>query len=213
MEFLETFLSTIGILLPVANPPNAAAVFYSLTRNQPRTALNVIAIKMAIYVAILLTIILLTGNWIMRLFNLPISIIQILGGSILVFVSWKLLKESNNAQSQDQQNKKISNSENQNITLFPLATPIIVGPGCIVSTLAIATRFQSRPLPQLLKTEIFVILGIAVVAILIAICCNYSGILINKLGNFWKNIFVKLAALTNLALGIHIIWRGIQHLI
>jgi len=125
------FLSTFAGLFSVLNPLGAMPLFLTLTAGETSTSRRLIARKASIYMVIILLVAFFVGQYILNFFGISVDAMRIAGGMIIIGSGFALL------QGQHGKNRTISKEvqseaiEKEDISLTPLAIPLLSGPGSI----------------------------------------------------------------------------------
>ena len=142
-EYIKTFLHfTIG-LLTILNPIAAAAIMVSLLPSVPsKQEINSISRKTSItvFIASLSTVFL--GDLIFKIFGINIYSIKVIGGVVLFVLALSMIKgqisETKHSSEESEEAK-----EKEDISIIPLAIPVLFGPGVIATLIIFKTKSQS----------------------------------------------------------------------
>ena len=203
---------SFAALFPVLNPFGTAIIFLTLTMGASQKKRKELAFTIAINTIILLTIVLLTGSWVLRFFGITIPIVEVGGGIVLAHIGWSLLNtpavEDKNDSNPINDNEKLST-----MAFYPLTLPLTAGPGAIAVTLAVTAHQVNPVFTNTVMGELGCIAGIILSAVIVYICYAYAGNLVRKLGEAGMQVIVRLSAFLTLCIGLEILWRGIQELL
>ncbi len=143
-------------LLAMLNPIEAAAAFATLTEGRPAREQAQIARRASIVAAVTLIGFAFAGEALLGALGVEISAFKIAGGLLLLKVGFDMVfAEKTDAQTADAA-KPVADP-----SVFPLAIPIITGPGALTVAVALV-----KPGPgHQLHSGVFVIIALAVVAI------------------------------------------------
>ncbi|TXC85352.1 MarC family protein [Luteibaculum oceani] len=137
------FLSLIAGLFSVVNPFGTMPVFMALTGRETPASRSQIALKAAIYFCLILLVSFFTGVYILKFFGITVDALRIAGGIIIFNSGTSLLKgEFEKNRSIDSKLKKEA-LEKEDITLTPLAIPMLAGPGSISYLIGINEEYHS----------------------------------------------------------------------
>jgi len=189
------FLGTILGVLPVINPLAGATTFLAITEGDSEEYKRLQARRAAFYCVIILTGFLLFGSAIMSVFSISIPGIRIAGGIIVARVGFGMLaSKGRHEHDPEEQRAAVAKPD---ISLTPLAMPMLAGPGSIGVTLgfaSLATGWQDY---------VAIIAGIIVVSLVtwvtLEVTCS-AGKLVNPVG---------LRALTQV-MGLLLACMGVQ---
>lgn len=145
----------------------------------------------------------LCGVWILHYLNISLTAFRLAGGIILLLVALDMLANKRQAR-REQGNGTLSNDDN--IAIFPLATPPLAGPAAITSVMVVASSPAS-------KVDIVIGYG-AMVAVMLAtanilIIANLAESYINPRSTL---VFSRITAIILAALSIQYIIDGLQAL-
>ncbi|NJK64318.1 MAG: NAAT family transporter [Synechococcaceae cyanobacterium SM2_3_1] len=126
-EFATTTLAMFLALFPITNPIGAVPIFYSLTADLSHHEQNWQARQTAFYSVLVLIVFLFTGPLILSFFGISLGVLKIAGGLLVGQTAWDMLTVR----------QRLTDPENQeamkstDISLIPMAIPIVSGPGAI----------------------------------------------------------------------------------
>ena len=135
-QVLTLFISTFSTLLAIINPLEALPVFLKLLEGEDADQHRQIAHRSCVYATLLLFFFLIFGTLILRVFDISLSMVRIVGGIILVRIGFELFSGSSSSGSLIPTNKAAQQGD---IAFVPLAMPLMVGPGAIATTLGMTS--------------------------------------------------------------------------
>lgn len=211
-KLIQAIPLTFAALFPVLNPLGGAFIFLSLTQFYSERERNRLALQVGINTAILLTVVLVSGSWILRFFGITIPIVQIGGGLVVAYIGWTLLHQSQTPQAATPAQPSAAEKSADEMAFFPLTMPITAGPGCIAVTLTMGAHEVSSSLVPTVMGQAGAIVGIILGALTVFFCYRYANGLIRLFGKSGTQVTMRLAAFVNLCIGLEIVWHGIQGL-
>ena len=129
---MDLFLMIFGALFSVMNPFGTVPIFVSLTQNHTKKERTKTALSTAINVLLILLISFFIGKYILLFFGISINSLKIAGGLIITSSGFALLTgEFNKHKGMKKKNVKEDIETRAEISLTPLALPMIAGPGTI----------------------------------------------------------------------------------
>ncbi|OGT64146.1 MAG: hypothetical protein A3J38_10685 [Gammaproteobacteria bacterium RIFCSPHIGHO2_12_FULL_45_9] len=210
---LDSFLFAVVTLLPLVNPIAFAPVFQRFTAQCTQAERIWLAKKVAVYSAILMVAVLFLGTPLLRLFGVSLPFLQIAGGILVAHAGWEALRTEPDNNLNDERHSSL---DYQSLAFFPLTLPLTVGPGAIAATLGIAATnggaFLHPSLSEWLN-YMGTVLGMLFCAAFICVCYAYAGKIFEKLGRTGTAVVSNLSALIILAIGLQIMWHGVQALL
>lgn len=126
--FLTTLVTVLVIMDPIGNVP----IFLALTRFQSDAHRRRSALVATLVAGVVILAFALGGRQLLDLIGISLEALQVAGGLLLLLIGYELLNPTGSS-------SLTSASENANVALVPLGTPLLAGPGAIAATmLAIA---------------------------------------------------------------------------
>jgi multiple antibiotic resistance protein len=128
---MSLFLVCLGSLFSVINPLGTIPVFMSLTDGKTKEQILSIAIRTSINVLIILLISFFVGSYILSFFGISLNSLKIAGGLIIASSGFALITGSFSRHKGMRKSVKEDAMTRSQITLTPLAIPMLAGPGAI----------------------------------------------------------------------------------
>jgi multiple antibiotic resistance protein len=191
-------LQAFVTLLVILDPPGAAPLFLSLVGSKERRAQVRMAWLAAITSLSIITIFALFGQFIVDYLEISISALQGAGGLLLLLISLDLLKGIDNAQDKNVE---------KNVALVPLGTPLLAGPGAIVTIMLFASRVDGSEMALGLAGAV---LGAHVV---IGLTLMFSTRIISVIKETGVALLAKVAGLLTAAIAFEMVMTGIKGLL
>lgn len=204
MEFVVSALVT---LIVVVDPVGLVPTFIGITHGLPSAARRSVAFRASIIAAIVLIGAALIGEWLLRTLSISLPAFRIAGGLLLFSIAPEMVFGLR-IQRQSQTAEQAVDERVRNIAAFPLAIPLMAGPGAITATVLLAGRSNGDPLKLgLLIGVIVVIVLICVVAFLLA---GHIAKLFGTTGNI---VLSRLLGVLLAALAVQFVVDGVRALI
>lgn len=208
MTFLGTFFFAYLALFPILNPPAMAPVFLQLTEGVAEGQRNHLAFLIGLYTFLFLSLLLCVGGWLLKLLGISIPVIAIAGGLLLFHSAWNMLNRTprmNATETADLQTQMLDKA------FYPLTLPVTAGPGAIAVTLSLVPQGSILE-PGTLMAFLATVGGIALAGATVFLFYRFSATVIRKLGKTGAATITQISAFVLLAIGVQIIWGGIQGL-
>ena len=182
-------------LFVILDPPGAAPIFLSLSagkslKQQRRLAWQAAAVSLFVIVSFALF-----GNAILNYLNISLAALQGAGGILLLITGLGLLTgtltDSNSATS-------------QNIALVPLGTPLLAGPGAIVTTMLYVQKAEG---PDQLSS---LALAIIAVHLLIGLTFMFSTKILAVIKDSGVDLLARIAGLLLSAIAVEMIVSAVK---
>ena len=191
-------------LIAVANPLSTASIFLTITRRNKHKKKKKIAKTACNTAAYVLISFALVGTYILGFFSITLDAFRIAGGLIIVSIGFSMLKSKREHLKSDKEKREAIRKDD--VSIIPLAIPMISGPGAITTVLILASNSTG-----------FIDMSMILLAI-IAMCLVSFLVLVNAdkvhkyLGRTGKATVDKIVGLIVLVIGIQFIINGIDGL-
>ena len=153
--------SSFVTLVLVVDPLGLVPSFISITHGLPERARRDVALRAAFIAATILVGSALIGDWLLRTLGISLPAFRIAGGLLLFSIASEMVF-GQRIERQSRQAEEALEEHVRNIAAFPLAIPLMAGPGAITATVLLAGRANGAP------ARIAILL--AVIAIVLALC-------------------------------------------
>lgn len=190
---LTVFMGFFAIMNPIANTP----IFLGLTEGEDKESKKKIARTASITAFIIVVVFIIAGKYIFELFGITIPAFKITGGILIFYVGFEMLM------SQKSKIHSSNSNEKSNISISPLAIPILAGPGTIVTAMNYITN----------ASFIHIAIVIAVFALMIFLtylAFSLSDLIVKKVGHNLISVIGKLMGLILAIIGTDMVMEGIK---
>lgn len=158
---VDFLVSAFVTLFVVVDPIGLVPSFIAVTHGLPVRAQRKVALRASLIAAVILAGSALIGDWLLRTLSITLPAFRIAGGLLLFSIASEMVFGVRVAR-QSQQAEEAIEERMRNIAAFPLAIPLMAGPGAITATLLLAGRTGGAP------DRLALLLG--VIALVLAIC-------------------------------------------
>ena len=179
-------------------------VFLSLTSECSTKERKSIAIRTSMFFVLILIIFFLIGSYLIDFFGISIEAMRIAGGSIIFLSGYSLLSGQFAKHRRIDKSVRREAREKDDISLTPLAIPLLAGPGSIsllISLYSKITMWQE----YLIIVGVVIAVGIATLGILIV-----SPRLVSFLGAAGLNSISRIIGFIVMAIGVEYIITGVK---
>jgi len=165
LEFLVSAFVTLAV---VVDPIGLVPSFIAVTHGLPAQAQRRVALRAALIATAVLAGSALIGDWLLRTLSITLPAFRIAGGLLLFSIASEMVFGVR-IERQSQQAEQAVEERVRNIAAFPLAVPLMAGPGAITATVLLAGRGGGEPLRLvLLLGVIAAVLALCVVTFMLA---------------------------------------------
>jgi multiple antibiotic resistance protein len=198
--FLITAFVTLFVII---DPIGLAPLFVALTQGMSPQKRRVIAIRACLTGALLLIVFAAFGEAVLGFIGISMPAFRIAGGILLFLTALDMLFERRTKRREDRIEEE-EDDETDDPSIFPLAIPLISGPGAIATVILLAGE---NPGAQGLATVIAVMLS--VVAIVLVLFLG-AGVLERALGRTGTNVVTRLLGMLLAALAVQFVLDGLH---
>jgi len=183
LETLKPYILSFIPLFVAVDAIGNIPIFLSLVENSSKAQKNKIVLDAVTTATVVAVIFMIVGKWIFSLLGITIPDFQIAGGALLFIIAARLLMPG-------AQKNALTDSQNKDLGVFPLGTPLITGPAVLTTTLMMMNSFgAAATLSSLILNMFFVWLTLVKAEVIIKVI-GPSGI-----RAFSKIIYILLAAI------------------
>jgi multiple antibiotic resistance protein len=200
----EFFISALVTLTVVVDPIGLVPSFIGITHELPENARRNVALRASLIAAVILIGAALIGDWLLRALSITLPAFRIAGGLLLFSIASEMVfgvrigRQSREAEEAVEEHVR-------NIAAFPLAIPLMAGPGAITAAVLLAGRSRSDPL------QLIVLLG--VIAMVLALCFVVfvaAGHIARLLGTTGSTVLSRLLGVLLAALAVQYVIDGVR---
>ncbi len=196
MEY-ATLITAFATLFVVIDPIGLMPLFVALTQGADTAHRRAVALRASVLGFIILLLFALFGEAVLRFIGISMSAFRIAGGILLLLTALDMLFERRTKRRED----KVA--ELPDPSVFPLATPLIAGPGAIASVILLMGEADS------IAGSITVIAVLAVVVVCVFLLFVAGGMLEKIIGQTGINVVTRLLGMLLAALAVQFILDGL----
>jgi multiple antibiotic resistance protein len=202
-QFLRTLphsaAATFLALFPIVDPPGGVPIFFSMTTSWEAKDRSRTALKTGIWVFVILVAFMFFGRFVLHFFGISLPVLKIAGGLIVANTAWGMVTSRDRITPEETHEAK----DKEDISLTPLAMPLLSGPGAIGVVMALAAHVDNA------SSYIGMIIGIAAVAISVILFLWLGGPLVRRLGPNAVGAINKIFGFLILAIAVQLVADGI----
>lgn len=206
MPGFDALLSAIVTLLVTVDPPGLAPLFLAVTSGMDGTQRRQVATRATVIALGVLALFAIAGTIILSLFGITLPAFRVAGGLLLFYIAFEMIFERRHERHEKSAERAITTDMIHNVAVFPLAIPLIAGPGAISATILLSGAF-SQPGPRAVLVAIIV-----VVMVLVWFVFLISEKLDRLLGETGRTILSRLLGVLLAALAVQFVADGVKAL-
>jgi multiple antibiotic resistance protein len=204
MVLTELFLSAFITLFVVIDPPGCAPIYAGLTKDATASQARSMALRATWIAAIILLIFALFGQQLLGALHIELDSFRIAGGLMLFFIAFDMVFEKRTQRREERAEKIAQTPEVEDVSVFPMAMPMLAGPGAIAAVMLLMNEAEGWP-------EMFEVLGaLAAVLIITAAALVAAGPLIRLLGDKVEAVITRLLGVLLAALAAQYVIDGLK---
>ena len=170
---LEVFLASLVTFFVVIDPPGVTPMFAMLTQDMPPSLRRLMAWKSIAVASGILFGFAFGGEWVLEKLHVSLAAFRIAGGLLLFLIALDMLFETRTQRRQARNVKVLEErrahpGEHEDISVFPLAIPLIAGPGSIASIMLLFAQHEDWTERAAILAGVGVNLALTLVVFLIA---------------------------------------------
>lgn len=203
-HMVEIALTAFATLFVVIDPFGNLPIFVALTSGESAAHKRRMAIKGVGIAAIVFAFFALIGARLLDLLGIGIPAFRTAGGLMLLVIAFEMVFEKRNPRRSRTADKIAAESGPRDISVFPIAIPLVSGPGAITSLVLLLSRYAGVPSAQ---AVVLVMLG----AVLVVSCLLFllADPIEHALGDTVIDVITRLLGILLAALAVQFVFDGI----
>jgi multiple antibiotic resistance protein len=203
MTELPALIAAFTTMFIIMDPPGLVPVFIALTQGMSAEQRRAIAVRACIVAGVLMILFLFVGEAVLGFIGISMDAFRIAGGILLFLTALDMLFQRRQARRAD--NAAEGQAEHQDDpSVFPLALPLIVGPGAITTIILLAGNATS-------PADFGAIAGVLMAVLLITFLAFLVAPTIERaLGKTGLNIVTRVLGMLLAALAVQFVLDGLR---
>ena len=191
--------ATFLALFPIVDPFGGIPIFFSMTSGWTAQDRRRTALKTGVWVFVILVTFLFFGRFVLHFFGISLPVLKIAGGLIVANTAWGMV--TSHARITPAEDKDAH--EKEDISLAPLAMPLMSGPGAIGIVMGLAANVDTA------TSYLGMVIGIAAIAVSVTLFFLMGGPLVRRLGPSAVGAINKIFGFLILAIAVQLVWDGV----
>jgi len=210
MEPLTFFIYAFTSIFIIVNPVSGILTFIPLTQDMSPQERKATAKRSVIIGCILAIIFAFAGEIILRLFNITVDSLRVAGGILLMLIAIDMLHARVSRESMTPEEIKEA-SKREDVSVFPLATPLLTGPGAITTVIVVIRTGTTWDLKALTVLAIILTFFIAYLLFRFADRINdFLGVTVSLVITRIMGLLLGAIAVNFISIGIWNIFRSFR---
>jgi len=201
----DQLLESTILLFVAVDPVALIPIFASLTQGLSKRDIKRVYIQATLVSFFVLSLFYFFGMAILDVMGISMSSFKIIGGLFLIAIAFQMVLEQRQSRRQNTAEVALDDESIQSLAIFPLAIPLIAGPGAMTTALLIAETSSSTPVQIIIN-----FIPILIIIILVAFAMWLSATLSKKVGPTIIIVVQKIFGILLGALAIEFVVAGIM---
>ncbi|MBU2032697.1 MAG: MarC family protein [Alphaproteobacteria bacterium] len=199
----ELFVSAFITLFVVIDPPGCAPIYAGLTKDASAPERRNMAIRASVIALAILLGFALFGEQLLGALHIQLDSFRIAGGLMLFWIAFEMVFEKR-TQRREERAEKIAASEVEDVSVFPMAMPMLAGPGAIAAIMLLMNEAADLTDQLMVLGALGAVLAITMVALIAA------GPLMRLFGDQVEAVVTRLLGVLLAALAMQYVIDGLK---
>lgn len=199
---IELYISAFITFFVVIDPPGCAPIYAGLTNRASTVQRRSMAIRAVGVAATILLVFALFGEKLLKGLGIELASFRIAGGVMLFLIALEMVFEKRTQRREDRA-ANITPEEAEDVSIFPMAMPMIAGPGSIASVMLLMARNDG------LERSLVVLAALATILLLTLAALLAAGPLMRLLGHKIEAVITRLLGVLLAALAVQFVIDGV----
>ena len=201
---IELFTSAFLTLAVIIDPPGCAPLFAGLTKGADAAHRRAMAIRSAVVAWCILLFVALLGEPLLRTLGISLSAFRLAGGIMLFMIALDMVFEKRTERREERAREIEGTPEADDISVFPMAIPMIAGPGSIASIMLLSGRADGT------VEQVVVLAAMTAVILLTLLALLTAGPLMRMIGAKIEAMITRILGVILAALAVQFVLDGLE---
>ena len=201
---IALYFSTLITFFVVIDPPGCAPIYAGLTSGATPAHRRAMAIRAVFVAAIILFVFAAVGETLLTALGIGLHSFRIAGGIMLFLIALEMVFERRTQRREDRAAAVAGTPEVEDVSIFPMAMPMIAGPGSIASVMLTMSRSHGVGPVAVVLAALLTILLVTLAALLMA------GPLMRVLGPKIEAVVTRVLGVLLGALAVQFVIDGVK---
>lgn len=164
----DLFISAFVTLFVVIDPIGVAPVFGAMTSGAPPAQARAMALRAAVTAALILFVFATLGERLLGALGIGLDSFRIAGGIMLFLIALEMVFEKRTERREQRAEKVRATPAVEDVSVFPLAIPMIAGPGSIATIMLLMSRARGTEATLVILAALAAVMLLCLLALLAA---------------------------------------------
>jgi multiple antibiotic resistance protein len=199
-------MTAFSAVFSVVDPFGVVPVYLAMTADDSAEHKRRTALRASVTMAVALIVFAAVGSYILKFFGISIGAFRIAGGVLLFLLAVDMLRAQPSRQRTTPE-EELEGREKPDISIFPLAIPMLSGPGSFATVMVLISRAHN------LWEQLFVGAAIVVTAGITFVILIFSSAAARRLGHTGINVLHRVMGLLLAAIAVQFVADGCRDLL
>lgn len=200
----ELFLSAFITLFVVIDPPGCAPIYAGLTKAASPAQSRTMAIRACVIAMVILLLFAVFGEQLLGALHIELDSFRIAGGLMLFWIAFEMVFEKRTQRREERAEKVAANPEVEDVSVFPMAMPMLAGPGAIAAVMLLMNEAHTTEQTLVVLGALLAVLFLTMMAFIAA------GPLMKLLGARVEAVITRLLGVLLAALAAQYVIDGLK---
>jgi multiple antibiotic resistance protein len=200
----DLFISAFITFFVVIDPPGCAPIYAGLTKGASAAQARSMALRATGIAGLILLVFALFGEKLLAALHIELNSFRIAGGIMLFLIALDMVFEKRTQRREERVAKIIETPEIEDVSVFPMAMPMIAGPGSIASTMLLMGQNDG------LQSAVVILSAMGLVLLLTLAALLAAGKLMAILGAQVEAVVTRLLGVLLGALAAQFVIDGLR---
>jgi len=200
---IELYISSLITFFVVIDPPGCAPIYAGLTAGATPVHARAMALRAVLVAAGILLVFALFGEALLHGLGISLASFRIAGGIMLFLIALEMVFEKRTERREDRA-AKIAAEPHDDVSIFPMAMPMIAGPGSIASVMLLMGRNEG------IERSLVVLGALATILLLTLVALLAAGPIMRVLGAKIEAVITRLLGVLLAALAVQFVIDGVK---
>jgi len=198
------YISSLITFFVVIDPPGCAPIYAGLSAGAPPAHRRAMAVRAVLVASAILFVFALFGEDLLHVLGISLASFRIAGGIMLFLIALEMVFEKRTQRREDRAQKILEAHEVEDVWIFPMAMPMIAGPGSIASVMLLMSRNDG------LERSLVIFAALATILLLTLIALLAAGPIMRVLGTKIEAVITRLLGVLLAALAVQFVIDGVK---
>ncbi|WP_267394792.1 MarC family protein [Sphingomonas sp. GC_Shp_1] len=201
---IELYISTLITFFVVIDPPGCAPIYAGLSASASPVQKRSMAIRAVVVASLILVVFAAFGESLLHGLGINLASFRIAGGIMLFLIALEMVFEKRTQRREDRAAEVAADPEAEDVSIFPMAMPMIAGPGSIATVMLLMARTNG------IQATLVVLAAMGTILLLTLAALLAAGPLMRLLGTRIEAVITRVLGVLLAALAVQFVIDGLQ---